>query len=485
MHVGDQAAAVVDLDHADAAGFAHRAALVDAVVLAAVADHDLAGHLGRIEHGLAAVERGAVAQGEAGGVGARQADSGGVDHRLGRQRFGIHRGAGVFLAVAQGDGGLELAVMGRGADRGVPRADVGHLVARAVVAGRSHCNDAGIGGAEESLLDRIGEGGAAADREVDHVDAVSDGLLNGRHAVANVAAVAPADGHAGVDIGPAHLVGSEACARGDARHLADVDAGHGHVHAVVAAGGGRGVGAMAAFANVAAQRIARRGAEFAPVGGAAGAQVDVVEVLRADQLVVAVGRGEAFAGLAIALPARWRRRIGQAAAGVVGRLAVGVHAIGVGCVLWPDAAVDDADDDVFAGLGQAAELGPGAVRTGQLEEVAGRDGGQFARHVGRDRQHVAAADQGAHFGVGQHGGEAVEHHLVVVHDGSVADGGAHGGLLLGQVAAVELDAGAVQVEALAGARLGGGQAVDAAVIGGDRLVGQLHDIGAARVVGLG
>ena len=52
----------VDQDHADAAGLLHGQALVDARGHAAIADHDLAGHLGRVEHGRAAVVRGREAQ---------------------------------------------------------------------------------------------------------------------------------------------------------------------------------------------------------------------------------------------------------------------------------------------------------------------------------------------------------------------------------------------------------------------------------------
>ena len=49
----ERVGAGVDQDHAHAAGLLHRQALVDAGSHAAVADHDLAGHLGRVEHGRA------------------------------------------------------------------------------------------------------------------------------------------------------------------------------------------------------------------------------------------------------------------------------------------------------------------------------------------------------------------------------------------------------------------------------------------------
>ena len=62
--------------------------------------------------------------------------------------------------------------------------------ARAVVAGRGGDEHAGGVGVEERQLHRVGERiGAAGDREVDHVDAVEDGLADGRGGVGVEAAL--------------------------------------------------------------------------------------------------------------------------------------------------------------------------------------------------------------------------------------------------------------------------------------------------------
>ena len=94
----------------------------------------------------------------------------------------------------------------------------------------------------------------------------------------------------------------------------------------------------------------------------------VDEVARADQFIVAVGHREAFAAVAAALPAG-QRRVGQRAAVVEGRLAVGVDTVGVGQVLRPDDAIDDADHHALAGAFLAAELAPQAVRAVQAEKL--------------------------------------------------------------------------------------------------------------------
>ena len=68
-----------DEDHADAAGFLHRKALVDASRDAAIADHDLARDLRRIEYDRTV--GGAVAEGELAGIGAGQTGCTRIDQR--------------------------------------------------------------------------------------------------------------------------------------------------------------------------------------------------------------------------------------------------------------------------------------------------------------------------------------------------------------------------------------------------------------------
>jgi hypothetical protein len=153
-------------------------------------------------------------------------------------------------------------------------------------------------------------------------------------------------------------------------------------------------------------------------------------------------------------------------------------------MLGPDAAIDDADDDVLAGGALAAELRPQAAGLIQAEEGRGVGGGQFARHVRRHRDHVGARHQGAHFGIGQHGGKAVQDHAVLMQHRCARHDGAYGCLLAGQVVVVEQYVLGFQVQAAACGWLGRGHAGDLAGVAGDRLVGQLNDIGAAHVIGL-
>jgi hypothetical protein len=105
-----------------------------------------------------------------------------------------------------------------------------------------------------------------------------------------------------------------------------------------------------------------------------------------------------------------------------------------------------------------------------------------AAAVGGDGGHIAARFQGAHFAIGQHGGEAVQCQLVLVLHGCARHHGHHGRLALRQVLRIQLDIRRTEVEALAGGRPGGWVAGNAAVIGGHGLVAQLHDVGPARFV---
>ena len=338
---------------------------------------------------------------------------------------------------------------------------------------------------QEGLLDRIVDGAAAADRVVDHVHAILHGFFNRRHAVAAVAAVLRAGRLGGQVVGPAHLVDGQAGARRHAGNRAQRRAVRRHGHARIAARGGRGVRAVAAFAARVADGIARRG-EFAPVLDLVRlGQAHGVEVLRAEQLVVAVVLRKAFARLAAAFPGGRRGAVGQGGVRVEGRGAVGVDLVRIRQVFRPHAAIDDADDDVFARMLLAAQLAPQAARLVQAQEGGRVVRLQGARFVGGDAGHVAARLQLAHFGVGQQGGKTVEDDLVLVLHGRGGDERLYPGLFLFKVVAVQLHLRAGQVEAAAGGRLGGAQAFHRAGVGSDRFVGQLHDVRAAQVVGVG
>nr|GEU28028.1 hypothetical protein [Tanacetum cinerariifolium] len=483
MNFSDQAVAIVDHDHAHAAGLLDRQALVDAVVGAAHAGDDLAGHLGRVETGAAG---GNAAEAQAGGVGVGAGRAGveaAHDRRAGRQCVVVERRTLVAGAVAERDRGAQQPRMGCGGHRGQPRAVVVDGIGGTVVAARGGDKHAGVGRVQECLLDRVVRRRAAADRIVEHVNAVDHRLFDGGCRVGAPAAIA-AGRRVAVREGPADLVGGDARARRHARNGAQrhVVADRGG-HAVVAARRAGGMGAMAATADRAADRIARRD-ELAPVDADGGGAETVDEVARADQLVVAMGHGEAFAGFTSALPADWRV-VGQGTAVVERGLAVAVDAVGKRRAFRPDTGVDHADHDVFAGLVLAAQLLPQAAGTVEAEEGRGKAGKRLARRIGADGGDVGVGLERAHFGIGQHGGKAVQHHLVLVQDGRGRDDVLDTLLLLHEGAAVALGGGGVEIEPQALGRLGGGNVIDTARVRRHRLVGQLDDVGATDIVGVG
>src|SRR5206468_3840674 len=81
-----------------------------------------------------------------------------------------------------------------------------------------------------------------------------------------------------------------------------------------------------------------------------------IEVLRADQLLIAHGRVEMLAWNAFAVPARRNLPIAEFA--ILRWVAVMVSAIGETQALRPDAGVYDPDDDVFSSRAHASHLIP-------------------------------------------------------------------------------------------------------------------------------
>ena len=187
----------VDEHHRDAARGLDRRGLVGAGHDAAVALHDLAGDLGRVERAGSAEPD--VRSSRAGETGVDRGDERGLSGRVGRR----DRGADERRAVAEDD--LEVgAAEGARRDRGEPGARVVEGAGTgAAVPCRRGDEDAGARGAQEGELvgrDRVGLRGAA-DREVDDVDTVGDGVVDrGDDVLGEAAGV-----HAGL-AGPADLV---------------------------------------------------------------------------------------------------------------------------------------------------------------------------------------------------------------------------------------------------------------------------------------
>src|SRR5262249_1760133 len=130
----------------------------------------------------------------------------------------------------------------------------------------------------ERDLDRVGEvGGRAADRVVDHVDAVGDGLVDGGHEVGRRAARGR-----GVLGRPERLVDRDPGTRRHAADRPEPGRSAGRKPAMVATRGARGVGGVAV---VVARRVELPRAGRVDPGVATHARI---EVAGADQLLVAV-----------------------------------------------------------------------------------------------------------------------------------------------------------------------------------------------------
>src|SRR6185503_9977720 len=121
----------------------------------------------------------------------------------------------------------------------------------------------------------------------------------------------------------------------------------------------------------------------------------------------------ALARGALAVPAR-DLLVRELPARRSGRVALRVDAVAEAERLGPDAGVDDADDDVLAGVLEPAELIPEPARGGQAQERRGRRGVAVAGLRRRHRQDVIARRELVGLGGRQAGGEAVEAVRVVV-----------------------------------------------------------------------
>ena len=454
----DRVDAGVEQDHAQTACLRDRQALVDACRDATVADDDLAGHFGRIEHRHATVVHGSEAQGHSSRIGTRQAGGRRIDQRLRGQR-GRQRRTRIRHAVAQGDRALTAAVVRACGHCGQPRTRVRHRAGRRpAVARRGGHEHAGVGGEQEGDLDRVAEvGPGAADREVDDIHPVGDGLVDGRNAVG---AGAPAGTTA-----PADLVGRNAGPRRDAADAAENRRCAGRRDIRIAARRGGCVGAVTI--RVAWRiEVGGKGRVDAGVATEAG-----VVVARADQFVVAVGGGKGLARGALAVPAG---DLPVVQLTVRGGVAIDAGSVREAGMFWPRAGVHDADDHVFAGrAGRAVKAG----RPGEAQKCWRRRGVQLTNFVFAHRQYTRRLRQLLRLSLGQLSGKAVEHVSVVVEFLGTADAAQQRVLARRQVAHVAVDLRVVRVDFLALARLRGRVALDVAGVSSHRLLGQLHDVG--------
>ena len=219
------------------------------------------------------------------------------------------------------------------------------------------------------------------------------------------------------------------------------------------------------------------------VGAAAGCRAGKVGrtvVACADQLVVAHRCREALAGDASAFPLYRRCAVGRdTGAGVGHRVARPVDLVAKRRDFRPDAGVDDADDDVLAldVAGHGVELRPQPTGGREAQE-AGRAGGVDRVQRGLDhRRHAGGLLQLLCLRVGQLCREAVEGVAVVVQRGCPhACLGQLGAAPHRQVVDVSPHIGCRAVELGATGRPGGGDAADAAGIGGSGCIGQLDDV---------
>ncbi len=288
----------------------------------------------------------------------------------------------VVGAGGHGQRRLELAGLGRRPHRGDPRRQVvGRPRSGTFVARRRRDEHPGGVCVEEGELGRVGERvGPARDREVDHVDAIEDCLLDGG---GGVGVEAPLDA--------AHLVLDQVRPGSDAVDRPPLDTEDHRRVEHVAGGGARGVGAVPVRVTGGMERLRRRPSRVGQVGGE--------ERMAADQLVVAhegvVGRGERVvaevAGTRRA--ARCRRRGAE------------VAQVGERLVLGPDTGVEVAVDDPGAGGVGAPE---GVIHRAGGEEVGTRVGERLLELVhldgddagdGEDVLDAVGRDDGGHAAV--------------------------------------------------------------------------------------
>ncbi len=160
-------------------------------------------------------------------------------------------------------------------------------------------------------------------------------------------------------------------------------------------------------------------------------------------------------------------------------IAVSARSVGEAGVLGPDSAVDDADDDVLASdpvrTCPDAKSGPLRPRKSGVDEVS-----SCAKLVLCYGQHALGLRQFLGLFGSQFGGEAAEHESIAVKLLAGADAREQRVLPGSQKTHVADDGRRIRVDLLALARSGRGIALDAAGVGNDRVVGQLHDIGVVR-----
>ncbi len=352
--------------------------------------------------------------------------------------------------------------------------------ARPLVARRDRDEDAGRGGRQQRELQRIVgvRLGGAAQGQVQHVDPVRDGGVDG---VDDVGRGARAGAGRGV---PQRLVDRDHGAGGHPGDRPEVLRADRGGHAVVAGRGGRDVGAV----TVPVQRrgVVRRERAGRPVPR---------EESGADELGRARRRGEALARLTRLAGAgegpAVRLLHHDLVAGAIGqvrvrriRCAAEVGSV-EGRALGPDAAVDHPDHDALAGVGGAAEGAvPEAVgrgRVGVVRQPEEVDRVAVVVRVGRadgvlgDGHDVGPGLERLHLVRRQLGREPVQRNRI-----AVVHGGAHRGRdrrLLGlQHLGVLLRGSAVGVEGPPGTGLRRRDAGLPAVVGGDGRLRQRHDV---------
>ena len=225
----------VEQHHACTAHALDLGALVDPGADAPVADHNLADGCGGTQ--LAGKTAPGIGHGSACGRNVLR-----QHHRAGQHAAKHRHPIRVERAVAGGEVGQGLTVMGGSRHRHQPGAHVSDLIARAAVARRRRHEHTRGGGIQVGDLDRIDVIGlGAADRVIDDVHAVSHRIVN---RLQDVGVVATIVGGRGVGR-PQRFVDGDAGAGCHARDAADGGAIDGGVHSGVATRGGRGVRAVA------------------------------------------------------------------------------------------------------------------------------------------------------------------------------------------------------------------------------------------------
>src|SRR5690606_36537462 len=279
------------------------------------------------------------------------------DHRGRRVNAVGDRSAGQFQRVAvvggQRDGADEVAVRRAGANGHRPGAMMaGRVGSRPTVSGGRRDKDAIVVSYGEGQLDNVGVGAAAAaDGEVDHIDAVENGLLDRGDRVALVTAFVAAD-----------AVGNDVSARRDAGDDAPVHTKQAGGDPTVAGGGRRGVRAVTV---VIAGRVELSGQQTLDC------LVSIEEGVSADQLVITGKRliVRIVSGVAEVAGVARTTRAEAVGAGYDGRRRIriaewiGIRERGV---LGPDPRVEDTDNNPLAGTLLPAQHIPDCGRADEL-----------------------------------------------------------------------------------------------------------------------